>query len=106
MAWDMLKSLGIVLKYAVGLGAEQRLPPVLDRKISLPAADLETCVGCKLCARVCPPKAFFISTVKTENGWKVEKFKIDAEKCVLCSLCIEACPKGALSVEKGEMECP
>lgn len=106
MAWDTVKSLGIVLKYAAGLGAEQRMPSVKSRHAAPPQVDSEKCVGCKLCARVCPAKAIFISTVKTESGWKVEKFTIDAEKCALCFLCAEACPKGALSVEEGRKECP
>ena len=104
MVWDTVKSLGVVLKYAAGLGTEQRLPSVQSRPDRPPKADSEKCAGCKLCARVCPAKAVFVSTVKTESGWKVEKFKIDAEKCVRCFLCAEACPKGALSAEE-EKEC-
>lgn len=102
--FDLLKSLSVALKYVVGFGCLQRLPAAAPDRSDVPEYDAGKCVGCKLCARACPAKAIFVSTVRTKDGWRVEKFKLDAEKCAQCVLCVEACPKGALSV-KGEKEC-
>jgi uncharacterized protein (DUF362 family) len=48
----------------------------------------EKCVGCGVCASVCPGGAI------TVDGHPV----FDEERCIQCFCCIELCPRGALSV--------
>ena len=49
------------------------------------------CVGCGVCARICPAKAIVI-----EKG----KAKIDRVKCIRCFCCQEFCPKSAMKVKR------
>ncbi|MGB9715080.1 MAG: NADH-quinone oxidoreductase subunit NuoI [Thermodesulfovibrionales bacterium] len=50
------------------------------------------CVGCGLCATICPSQC--ISIVR-EKG-KVSRYEIDALRCIFCGFCVEACPYGAI----------
>ena len=49
------------------------------------------CVGCGVCAGICPAKAIVI---------KKKKAKIDRKKCIRCFCCQEFCPKSALKVRR------
>lgn len=49
------------------------------------------CVGCGVCAGICPAKAIVI---------KKRKAKIDRKKCIRCFCCQEFCPKSALKVRR------
>lgn len=55
-------------------------------------SDVESCIGCGACFRICAHGAPVI-----EN----KKARIDHEKCVGCGRCLATCPKDAISADSG-----
>ena len=58
-----------------------------DRLLAKPVVELDKCIGCGLCAKMCPPQS-----LKIVNGKPL--FKLD--ECIRCCCCQEHCPKGAI----------
>lgn len=58
---------------------------------SKPKLKKSECVGCGLCANMCPAKAIAI---------REKKASIDDRKCIRCFCCQEFCPKGAMKVHR------
>lgn len=51
------------------------------------------CVGCGLCAAVCPSQCIDIYTSDGPDHKKVvDRYEIEVLRCVYCALCVEACP--------------
>ncbi len=62
-----------------------------------PATGEAKCVGCGLCAAVCPSRCISIYTSEGPEHQKVvDRYEIEVLRCVFCSLCVEACPFGAV----------
>ena len=56
-----------------------------------PALEAKKCVGCALCAKICPAKA-----IAMRNG----RPQIRRDKCIRCFCCQEFCPQGAMEVRR------
>lgn len=55
------------------------------------AYDRDTCIGCKLCTRICPANAIeFIPETK--------RIRIYVTQCVFCSQCTSICPTDSLAM--------
>jgi uncharacterized protein (DUF362 family) len=68
------------------------LPPFFkgilrDFVVARPILDEKLCVGCGLCAKMCPPQS-----LKMLDG----KPRFDLPDCIRCFCCQEHCPKGAI----------
>ncbi len=98
ISFNLFKSLRVVFKYAMGLGAEQRLKKTSVLKPHFPIFDEQKCVGCKLCLNICPSQAIKVKTIITDNQIK-PVFQADKHKCVVCGLCVQSCPQEALKLE-------
>lgn len=64
---------------------------------------LERCVGCELCAIVCPSQAIYVKPAANNpedpnsHGERyASDFQINMLRCIYCGLCEEACPTGAI----------
>lgn len=54
--------------------------------------DIDTCIFCGKCARVCPAGA--ISVERGAKTWAINRLS-----CVQCASCVEACPKNCLTMD-------
>jgi NADH-quinone oxidoreductase subunit I len=109
---SVLRGLFIVLKYAFKKPITEAYP---DQKRKLPVRSrgrhyltkwkdgLERCVGCELCAIVCPAQAIYVKAAQNKpddlhsHGERyAEDFQINMLRCIYCGYCEEACPTGAI----------
>ncbi len=72
------------------------------RPVLVQQNDVERCVACGLCARVCPALAIEVQGSETEL-WKERypvKFEINMLRCIFCGFCEEVCPEEAIVMSK------
>ncbi len=72
------------------------------------ADGLEKCIGCELCAWVCPADAIYVEgsdNADLPDGGHISPgerygsvYQINYLRCIFCGLCIEACPTRALTM--------
>ena len=68
---------------------------------------MEKCIGCELCAGVCPAKCIYVRGAdipETEPVSPGERYgyvyEINYLRCIHCDLCVEACPTEAITESK------
>lgn len=68
---------------------------------------MEKCIGCELCAGVCPAKCIYVRGKDNdlENPTSPGErygyvYEINYLRCIHCDLCVEACPTGAITESK------
>ncbi len=110
--WSMMRGLFIVLKYAFKRPVTIRYPEE-KRKLAERFRGrhyltkwedgLERCVGCELCAIVCPSQAIYVKPGENQPGdvhshgeRYASDFQINMLRCIYCGYCEEACPTGAI----------
>jgi NADH-quinone oxidoreductase subunit I len=68
------------------------------RPVLVEQNNVERCVACGLCARVCPALAIEVQASESEY-WKERypvKFEINMLRCIFCGFCEEVCPEEAI----------
>lgn len=61
-----------------------------------PITDNSICIGCSLCAKICPENCIEME-IKSEFGGKA-KPKTDYDYCKGCALCAHECPVKAIKM--------
>ncbi len=68
---------------------------------------MEKCIGCELCAGVCPAKCIYVRGADNDPDDPTspgERFgfvyEINYLRCIHCDLCVEACPTQAITESK------
>ena len=69
-----------------------------DRNRGEHSFDIDTCISCGSCAKICPNKAIKMVEVPLELKEKYPKTypEVDLGKCCFCALCEDICPKGSI----------
>ena len=78
--------------------------------------DIDDCIGCLQCERVCPVDCIKIDTIKppkdseydcgktsheTQKKMIVPRFTIDMSECMYCNLCVYPCPEECIYMTGG-----
>jgi Pyruvate/2-oxoacid:ferredoxin oxidoreductase delta subunit len=71
-------------------------PNVVASSNFLPEYDIENCIFCKKCTKICPMYTIDLLDEDTEDA----RIVINYEKCIGCGVCAFNCPKGALTMVK------
>ena len=68
---------------------------------------MEKCIGCELCAGVCPAKCIYVRGADNDPDDPVAPgerygyvYEINYLRCIHCDLCVEACPTQAITESK------
>ena len=68
---------------------------------------MEKCIGCELCAGVCPAKCIYVRGADNDPADPVSPgerygfvYEINYLRCIHCDLCVEACPTEAITETK------
>lgn len=117
MIVDFLKGSALVLKhmgrFVIGKGSVTLEYPEVKReqpaffrgrhRLQRYRDGLERCVGCALCAAVCPSEAIYLEAEENTDEHRVsageryaEIYQIHLLRCIFCGFCEEACPENAI----------
>jgi NADH-quinone oxidoreductase subunit I len=68
---------------------------------------MEKCIGCELCAGVCPAKCIYVRGADNDPADPTSPgerygyvYEINFLRCIHCDLCVEACPTEAITESK------
>src|SRR5205807_2691711 len=68
---------------------------------------MEKCIGCELCAGVCPARCIYVRGADNPEDAPVAPgerygfvYEINYLRCIHCDLCVEACPTEAITESK------
>ena len=68
---------------------------------------MEKCIGCELCAGVCPAQCIYVRGADNPEADPVSPgerygyvYEINYLRCIHCDLCVEACPPEAITESK------
>lgn len=66
---------------------------------------LEKCIGCELCAWICPADAIYVEGADNTDEARYSPgeryasvYQINYARCIFCGLCLEACPTRSLTM--------
>ena len=66
---------------------------------------MEKCIGCELCAGVCPARCIYVRGADNPPDQPVSPgerygfvYEINMLRCIFCGMCVEACPTEAITM--------
>src|SRR5215210_8428371 len=67
---------------------------------------LERCIGCSLCAVICPAEAIYVEAAENTDEARfspgeryAKRYEINMIRCIYCGYCQESCPTGAIELK-------
>ena len=76
--------------------------PIPDKYRGEHKYDIDKCISCGLCAKICPNRAIEMVDLSKKYKDKYPKTypMIDLGKCCFCGLCEDICPKDSIILSK------
>lgn len=106
---SILIGLGVTLRYCFAKTITVQYPDVpptvKPRWRGFHWIELERCIACAACAKICPVECIDVDRSKPRKldkglgvvvGGALLEYEIDFGKCLVCGLCVEACPTSCL----------
>jgi len=98
--WSGLRTtfvgLGITIPYLFRkpytLQYPEELPEIPDTERGLHNFEIDKCIACDQCAKICPVDCITIEAEGKGKFARMTKYEIDYTKCLFCALCTEPCP--------------
>ncbi len=99
----------ITKQYEIGGGEKAPKPERLHGRHVLNRYEdgMEKCIGCELCAGVCPARCIYVRGADNPEEDPVSPgerygfiYEINYLRCIHCDLCVEACPTEAITESK------
>jgi len=113
--WQFIRAMGVTLRHffkkpiTVQYPEEKvRIYPRFRGRHELQRDEdgLELCVGCGLCAAICPSGAIYVEAAENTEEERYSKgeryariYEINMTRCIFCGYCEEACPTGAVKLK-------
>lgn len=108
----ILLGLGVTLRYGFAETITQqypdRPPTIKPRSRGFHWIEVERCIACEACARICPVECIRVGRSKPRKldkqlgvavGGALVTYEIDFGKCLMCGLCVESCPTNCIHME-------
>lgn len=99
----------VTTEYLIGDGPKVDKPERLHGRHVLNRYEdgMEKCIGCELCAGVCPARCIYVRGADNPPADPVSPgerygyvYEINYLRCIHCDLCVEACPTEAITETK------
>lgn len=96
----LIKSVKSLAERRSTLEFPERRESLDDTERCMLRLDMETCISCSACERICPNKTIsMVSVPSGKGGAKMPQVGID--RCLFCGFCEEVCPTKCLTLTKG-----
>ena len=111
---DLLKGLGVTFKELFKKSVTDKYPKEFRHKpqrfhgrhvLNRHEDGSEKCIGCELCAGVCPADCIYVRGEDNPEENPVSPgerygfiYEINMLRCIYCALCVEACPTEAITM--------
>jgi len=102
---SLIKGMAVTFKNltsrAVTLQYPTQKQPMVEKFRGLVDLDLQKCIICYQCVKICPTGCLAITHKESEQKKKaLETFKYNMELCCFCGLCAQVCPTQAIYMNK------
>lgn len=106
---DIKDGLRLTLRYMLSKGVTMQYPDK-EKWVTYPrhrghpylrkdSQDEIKCVGCELCANICPSECITVIPYEDSKGKRRPKvFELDSRRCMYCGLCEDVCPEEAIAL--------